>query len=169
MQYAARRKLIHCLFAAALLGTLATLGGIAGSRSQRPGDVQAEARRLAPDVDLLVNDFKYNDDLGGGSHLTLKAKRLVSRGRKILAFRSNLVKDNVFEEVSGRVATQRSEVTFAGDLAEGSFNLNGTLQLRGKVRLSVNGHEVPVRRTARIVFARKLIEVDEDATVSYAD
>ena len=122
---------------------------------------------LAPDVEFRLKDFEFNNFVDGNSTIQIKAKSMVRRGRKFLAFRSSLIKDNLFEEITGRLVSPKSKVTFSSDHAEGNMDAFKSLFLINNVVITINGKRVPVNHSARVNFRDCTIEIDEKKQISY--
>lgn len=164
------KTIIYRAITASLLLSISIVAYIGITRSKAPAFRQKSeinAPVLAPDVELMISDFEFNNYIHGNCSAHIKAKRLIRRGRKVLAFRSNLIKDNQFEEITGNLVSSKSEVTFSSDRAEGNMDAASSLLLADNVVIKINGRQIPVRQTARINFSSNVIQVDQKKQFSY--
>jgi hypothetical protein len=156
------------LTAVFLLGAAAVLFcAVSMKRAVLPQTAGQNVPLMAPDVETMVTGFEFNNYIDGNSTLQIKAKKFYRRGKKVLAFRLNLIKDNIFDDIAGSLVSRNSEITFSSDHAEGNLNAEGSLQLFEKVVLKINGKSIPVKHNAQINFDSKTILVDEKRVIGY--
>jgi hypothetical protein len=153
-----------------MLLTVSTLAYIGANRSKGSFFRQTAKNNipmLAQDVELIIKDFDLNEYIDGSCSAHIKAEHFIRRGKRILAFRSNLIKDNIFEKITGRLVSPTSEVAFSSDRAEGNIDASSSLVLSENVVIKINGRQIPANHSARLNFANKTIEVDEKKSFSY--
>ena len=165
-----KRTIFYRTITVSLLLSVSALAYVGVTRSKASAfrkTAENSSPVLAPDVEFMVNGFELNNYIDGSCSVHIKAKRLIRRGRRILAFSSNLIKDNLFEEITGRLVSKKSEVAFSSDRAEGNMEASKSLLLADNVVIKINGSQIPVKHTARINFADNTIEVDEKKQFNY--
>lgn len=154
------RMLVSVLLIA-LLALLATLarGPLKTGRTTAAGQ-KVERRALPDDVEGVLTSFSYSE-AGDGSRIRISGKKVVRRGRRILGLRSNLVKTNFIEQITGTVRTAKGTTTFAAAQAEWDAEAARPLVLKKGVSLTVCGESLPQAEYARIDLKKGVVEVGE--------
>jgi len=123
--------------------------------------VQPAARVLPDDVEGVLTTFSYSE-ADDEVKIKISGKRVVRRGRRLLGLRSNLVKTNFIEELTGTVRTSRGTTTFAADQAEWDAQSTGPLLLKKGVSVTINDKPLPQVKHARIYLKSGVIEINDD-------
>ena len=150
--------------AAIVICGLFTVGvSFANDRAQ----IGADNLDLPPDVEMQITNFELQNFVEGTCRVRIKARQMIRRGKKILGFRSNLVKNNVFYDMSGELTTPISKVNFSSGYAEWDMKAASSLLLTDNVSLNIQGKKVPVLKKAKIDFRNATIRVDDRTTLAY--
>lgn len=116
---------------------------------------------LPEDVERVLEGYRYmetNDNV----RIAISGKRIIRRGRKVLGLRSNLVKTNFFESVSGTLRTDKKTVVFSAADAEWDADPSHPFILKRSVSLAVNERLFSHVKNAKIYFKQGVLEIDAD-------
>jgi hypothetical protein len=127
-------------------------------KERRPADtVKAAASVLPDDVEGVMNSFSYseaNDEV----RIKISGKRVVRRGRRLLGLRSNLVKTNFIDQLSGTIRTSKGTTTFTAAQAEWDAESSRPLLLKKAVTVTINNKPLPRVKHARVFLKSGVIE-----------
>jgi len=161
--------LSRVLLAAILITVISLLSMLVRSsllKEKPPADtVKAAASVLPDDVEGVMNSFSYSEATDE-VRIKISGKRVVRRGRRLLGLRSNLVKSNFIDQLSGTIRTSKGTTTFTAAQAEWDAESSGPLLLKKTVTVTINNKPLPRVKHARVYLKSGLIEVD-DARKSY--
>jgi len=115
-------------------------------------------RRLPADVEMVVNDFNFQHEWEKG-RIEINGKRIVRRGRRFLAVRSNVLKTNLFTDITGSYASRRTTMIFRAKHAEWDMSIGKPLRLSRNLLLTVNGRVYEGFDLAEIFFEKGIIEL----------
>jgi len=122
---------------------------------------KAAARVLPDDVEGVLTSFSYSE-AGEDVRIKISGKRVVRRGRRLLGLRSNLVKTNFIEDLTGSYRRGKGTASFAATRAEWDAEASRPLLLNKDVSVTVNGTQLPGVKHAKIYLKSGVIEVNDD-------
>lgn len=123
--------------------------------------VKTVASVLPDDVEAVMNSFSYSEATDEVK-IKISGKRVVRRGRRLLGLRSNLVKTNFIDQLSGTIRTSKGTTTFTAAQAEWDAESSRPLLLKKTVTVTINNKPLPRVKHARIFLKSGVIEVDDD-------
>lgn len=127
--------------------------------------VKTVAPSLPPDVEGVMTSFSFSESAEDAA-VKISGKSVIRRGRRLLGMRSNLVKTNFIEDLSGSFRTANGVTSFRADQAEWEGQSARPLYLKKGVSISIDGKSLPQVKQATIHLARRIIEVDNGKSYS---
>jgi hypothetical protein len=121
---------------------------------------------LSPDVDSVMRNFHFQENSDSAS-IDIVGKEAVLRGRKVMAFRSNVAKTTFFKNLKGSIRSKKRDITFVADSGEWNTTKNSPFTLEQNIHLEVDGKVIPVVKSALIHFDRRIVEAVGTARVVY--
>lgn len=162
----------RALLAVLIIAALAFLSVLLRSALQKQAPdaaaVSGEAgrRALPDDVEAVLTSFGYSE-ADEQVRIKISGKRAVRRGRRLLGLRSNLVKTNFIEQISGTVQSAKGTTTFAAARGEWDADSSRPLLLKKEVSLTVCGKPLAGVKSARIYLKSGVIEIDDGRSYSF--
>ena len=117
--------------------------------------------RYPSDVDEVLQRFNYNEN-GEGAHLKLTGDLAVRRGKKILGFRSTLIKETRIDNLVGEWSGKERQIRFSAKKATWEMLKESPLILREGVAVSVNGVPVKDIDIAKLYLNKREMEIYSD-------
>jgi hypothetical protein len=122
--------------------------------------VKTVASVLPDDVEGVMNSFSYSEATDE-VRIKISGKRVVRRGRRLLGLRSNLVKTNFIDQLTGTIRTSKGTTTLSAAQAEWDAESSRPLLLKKNVTVTINERPLPRVKHARVFLKSGLIEVDD--------
>ncbi len=113
-------------------------------------------RQLPADVEAVVKEFRYDQDLTGG-RLKLEGTRVVRRGQKFLNVRSTIAKKTYFDDFAGLYEKGNNRLRFAAQEGEWDFQTSTPLVLKNVRFLEINDSTLKNLVVARIYMDRDVV------------
>lgn len=167
-RYSHRGNLPKNLLACLVVGMLVLLA-VTIRQHARPGEngsAQQARPALPPDVDSVMRDFSYQDKMPRAT-VDINGREAVLRGRKVMAFRTNLAKTTFLKTLTGSIASDKHTISFTADAGEWDATKNSPFVFEGNIRLKVDGKTVPDVKSFRIYFDRRVLEAEGDGRSVY--
>lgn len=117
--------------------------------------------RYPLDVDEVLQKFRYNES-GEGVLLKLSGDLAVKRGKKVLGFRSTIVKETSIENLAGEWTGQERRVRFTAKSATWGMLKESPLLLREGVTVSVDGVPVKDIDIAKLYLDKREMQIYTD-------
>jgi hypothetical protein len=130
-------------------------------KEKPPADTVKTASVLPDDVEAVMNSFSYSEAIDQVK-IKISGKRVVRRGRRLLGLRSNLVKTNFIDQLSGTIRTSKGTATFTAAQAEWDAESSRPLLLKKTVTVTINDKPLPQVKHARVFLKSGVIEVDDE-------
>lgn len=149
-----------------LLGFVAAVGfAIWRDGSSRTGSSLFKAP--PPDVVAVMQEFDYREELPYAT-LSVKGRRGVQRGKRMLGLRTSVVKVTSFDQLEGRLIVPTGELLrFSAAEAVWELNRNAPLELLKQVSIDLRGVKLPKVQRALLYPREGLLVVYGDQRRTY--
>jgi hypothetical protein len=117
--------------------------------------------RYPSDVDEVLQKFNYNE-INDGVSLTLSGSLAVRRGKKILGFRSTLLKEVYIDNLAGEWSAKQERIRFSAKKSTWDMRKETPLLLKEGVTVAVNGVTVKGVNFVKIYLSKKEMEIYTD-------
>ena len=117
--------------------------------------------RYPSDVDEVLQKFNYNE-INDGVSLKLSGALAVRRGKKILGFRSTLLKEVFIDNLAGEWSAKQQRIRFSAKKSTWDMRKETPLLLKEGVTVAVNGVPVKGVNFVKIYLSKKEMEIYTD-------